>query len=126
MKIVRFEDLDSWKEARVLLQALYAIVKKDGLSKDYRLRDQIIGAGISIMNNIAEGFDSQLNNELIRFLRISRRSVAEVKTCLYIAVDQVYISQDEFAKIFNQSEKVKQLIDGFLRYLRRHKLTQRK
>ena len=121
MKITRFEDLECWKESRVLLNSIYAIIKDKNFSKDYRLRDQITGAGISVMNNIAEGFDSQSNNEFIRFLTISRRSVSEIETCLYIATDQNYVGKQEFDKIFAQSEKVKQVIDGFLRYLRAYR-----
>jgi len=62
MKIRRFEDLDCWKEARVLTKFVYEIIRKDNFSKDYRLRDQITGSAISVLNNIAEGFDSQSNN----------------------------------------------------------------
>ena len=126
MKIQRFEDLDCWKEARKLMQSIYRLTKKDVFNKDYRLKDQITGAGISILNNIAEGFDSQSNNEFIRFLQISRRSVSEVETCLYIALDQCYINTSEFDDAFAQSEKVKQVIDGFLRYLRLYKRTKTK
>ncbi len=78
------------------------------------------------MNNIAEGFDSQSNNEFVRFLKIARRSISEVENCLYIAIDCNYITQDEFKKIFDQAEKERQLVDGMLRYLRRYKRNQRK
>ena len=80
----------------------------------------------SLLNNIAEGFDSQSNNEFIRFLTISRRSISEVETCLYIALDQCYITDSEFKTVFDQSEKVKQVIDGFLRYLRCYKTSKTK
>lgn len=121
MKITRFEDLDCWKQARKFTTIIYKLAKSQLFSKDYRLRDQITGAGISIMNNIAEGFDSQSNNEFIRFLKISRRSISEVETCLYIAIDQKYITEDEFKETFTQAEKARKLIDGMLRYLRNHK-----
>jgi len=126
MKITRFEDLDCWKESRILNKLAYNITKRGGISSDYRLRDQLLGTSISVMNNIAEGFDSQSNNEFIRFLQIARRSVSELESCLYIALDQNYISKNEFDNIFKQSEKVKQVIDGFLRYLRKYRLTQQK
>lgn len=105
---------------------IYNLVKKSEFSKDYRLRDQIVGSGISIMNNIVEGFDAQFNNEFIRFLTISRRHVSEVESCLYVAIDQSYITKREFKDTFDQAEKEKQLIDGMLRYLRKYKRTQRK
>jgi len=117
MKIKRFEDLECWKEARNLVKMVYKITKIEPFSRDYRLRDQITGAGISIMNNIAEGFDSQSNNEFVRFLRISRRSISEVENCLYVAIDQDYIANNEFEKIYQQSEKTRKIVDGFLRYL---------
>lgn len=86
---------------------LYKIIKKKPFNHDYRLRDHITGAGISIMNNIAEGFDSQSNNEFVRFLRISRRSVSEVENCLYVAIDQNYINNNEFETIYQQCEKIR-------------------
>lgn len=119
MKITRFENLECWKEARKLTQEIYRLTKKAGFSKDFRLRDQITGAVVSIMNNIAEGFDSQSNNEFIRFLSISRRSISEVENCLYVALDQEYISDAEFQKTFDRCEKTKQITDGLLRYLRK-------
>ena len=79
---------------------------------------QITGAAISIMNNITEGWASQFNPEFIRFLTYSRRSCAETQNCLYVALDQNYISQDEFKDCYDQGAKTMQIIDGFLRYLR--------
>jgi len=118
MKITKFENLDCWKEARILVKMIYELANKNRFCRDYRLRDQIIGAGISVMNNIVEGFDAQSNNEFIRFLCISRRSAAEVKTCLYVASDQEYINNNEFNIILKQLENARKLIDGLLRYLR--------
>ncbi len=120
MKIKRFEDLECWKEARKLVNLVYKLVKKNKFYKDDRLRDQTIGAGISIMNNIAEGFDSQSNIEFIRFLRYSRRSCSELLNCFYIAMDQEYITEQEFNEIMNQTEKTRKCIDGLLKYLRKN------
>ena len=121
MKIKRFENLECWQEARMLINMLYDIVKKVNFYKDYRLRDQMIGAGISIMNNICEGFDSQSNIEFVRFLRYSRRSISEVQNCLYISLDQNYISQNTLTRIYEQSSKVRQIVDGLIRYLRKER-----
>jgi four helix bundle protein len=118
MKIKRFEDLECWQEAKKLVNMVYHMVKKETFSRDYRLRDQITGAAISIMNNIAEGFDSQSNIEFKRFLRYSRRSVSEVQNCLYIAMDQKYIDELEFKEIYEQGAKTRQVVDGMLRYLK--------
>lgn len=98
---------------------LYKITKLNPLSKDYKLRDQIIGAGISVMNNIAEGFDSQSNVEFVRFLRYSRRSTSEIQNCLYIAFDQSYITQEKLNNIYKQADKVRKIVDGLIRYLRK-------
>ncbi|MBL7197439.1 MAG: four helix bundle protein [Candidatus Omnitrophica bacterium] len=121
MKIKRFENLECWQEARMLINMLYDIVKKVNFYKDYRLRDQMIGAGISIMNNICEGFDSQSNIEFVRFLRYSRRSISEVQNCLYISLDQNYISQNTLTRIYEQASKVRQIVDGLIRYLRKER-----
>lgn len=121
MKINRFEDLECWQQARVLVQKIYKLTKKEDFSKDYRLRDQITGAGISVMNNIAEGFDSQSNAEFVRFLRISRRSISESQNCLYAAIDQDYIDKAEFDDVYGLCSKVRQIEDGFIRYLRSNK-----
>ena len=118
MKIVRFEDLDCWKEARILVNMVYQVTQKESFQKDFRLRDQITGAAISVMGNISEGFDSQSNNEFVRFLRYSRRSISEVQSCLYIAVDQKYITEEERENIYNQCSKTRKIVDGFIRYLR--------
>ena len=118
-EIKKIENLKCWQEARIFVNMIYKPVKRSYFNYDFRLKDQITGSAISIMNNIAEGFDSQSNNEFIRFLKIARRSISETENCLYIALDQKYISIDEFDKNFKQAEKVRQLTDGMLRYLRK-------
>ena len=120
MKITRFEDLECWQEARALTKSIYNFTKRPDFSKDYRLSGQITGAAISVMNNICEGFDSRSNNEFVRFLTYSRRSCSEVQNCLYVALDQMYISEDEFQSIYNHGEKVRKIIDGLIRYLKDH------
>jgi four helix bundle protein len=117
--IKRFEDLECWQEARKLVNMVYeAINESKDFQKDYRLTGQITGAAISVMNNTVEGWASQSNNEFIRFLTYSRRSCAETQNCLYIALDQQYISEITFKEIYNQGLKTIKIIDGLLRYLR--------
>ncbi len=120
MKINRFEELECWQEARVLTKAAYDYIKCAAFSKDFRLSGQISGAAISIMNNICEGFDSRSNNEFIRFLTYSRRSCSEVQNCLYIALDQKYISAEEFQSTYDHCAKIRKIIDGLIRYLKSH------
>jgi four helix bundle protein len=119
MKINRFEELECWQETRALTKNAYDYTKRTGFSKDFRLSGQITGAAISIMNNICEGFDSRSNNEFIRFLTYSRRSCSEVQNCLYIALDQKYISTKEFQSTYDHCAKIK-IIDGLIRYLKNH------
>ena len=120
MKIKSFEDLECWKEARALTRTIYDYTKRSDFSKDFKLSGQITGASISIMNNICEGFDSKSNNEFIRFLTYSRRSCSEVQNCLYVALDQRYIVEEEFQSTYKHCEKVRKIIDGLIRYLKDH------
>ena len=89
--------------------------------KSNRLRDQLEGASISVMANIAVGFDSQSDAEFIRFLIYSRRSASEVQSHLYVALDQGNISNDQFNEIYEKATAVKKLVSGFIRYLKEAK-----
>jgi four helix bundle protein len=122
MKISRFEDIQAWQEARVLTNIIHEAVKinKD-FYKDLRFKGQITAAGVSTMANIAEGFDSQSSIEFIKFLIYSRRSCSEVQSHLYVALDQQYMQKRKFDEIYKQAVKVKELIGGFIRYLRNSK-----
>lgn len=119
MKIDKFEDIQSWQEAKELTNLVYEICKKLDFSKDFGLRDQIQKASVSIMANIAEGFDSQSDIEFIRFLNYSRCSASEVQSHLYVALEQKYINNDDFHKIYNKCKETKRLIGGFIKYLKR-------
>jgi four helix bundle protein len=119
LKILRFEDIECWQQARELVRMVYCAVNaSESFKRNFRLSGQITGAGLSVMNNIAEGWASQSNAEFIRFLTYSRRSCAETQTCAYAALDQGYILQEVFTELYNQALKTLQIIDGFLRYLR--------
>jgi len=119
MKIERFEDLECWQQARILVKMVYAAIKDSPeFQKDYRLVGQITGAAVSVMNNISEGWASQSNAEFIRFLTYSRRSGAETQNCGYVALDQNYITEDAFNGIYDQALNTIKIIDGLLRYLR--------
>ena len=121
MTIRRFEDLECWQEARKLVNMIYsAINESPQFQKDFRLVGQYTASGVSVMNNIAEGWASLSNAEFKRFLKYSRRSGAEAQNCSYVALDQNYISQAKFQEIYDQALKTIQIIDGLLRYLRSH------
>ena len=114
MKIENFEDIESWKEARNLVGQVYAQLKE---CRDLGFKDQIQRAAISIMSNIAEGFDRGSNREFVQFLIIARGSVAEVKSLSYAALDIGYLNGDQCNSNLDKCNKLSNLINGFIRYL---------
>ncbi|MCK4330572.1 four helix bundle protein [candidate division WOR-3 bacterium] len=118
MTVKRFEELECWKEARILVRMVYnSINRNENFKRDYRLRDQSTAAAVSTMSNIAEGFSRHSNKEFIQFLFISKSSAAEIQSIYYVALDQNYISKETFESIYNQSEKVSKLDSGLISYL---------
>jgi len=115
--IQRFEDIQAWQETRILVKMIYQLTNKENFSKEYGMRDQIRRASVSVMNNIAEGFDCESKIEFARFLGIARRSAVEVQSILYAALDVDYINQTEFDLYYEQARKAKALIGGFKRSL---------
>jgi len=118
MKVKHFNELDCWKKARELVRLIYSLTSKSQFSKDYGLRDQIQRAAVSIMANIAEGFGTKSNQEFVRYLSIAIRSAFEVQSHLYVALDVVYINQDEFDKTDSLVNDCINLCKGLIRYLK--------
>ena len=116
--IVRFEDIDAWKTARVLTNLIYECSKLGEFSKDYGLRDQIRRASVSIMSNIAEGFESQTQAMFIKYLGLAKASAGELRSQLYIAHDLEYIPDELYSQLFELARKVSGQIYGFASYLR--------
>jgi four helix bundle protein len=110
--VKRFEDLMAWQKARELTKAIYLATKQDDFARDYGLASQIQRAAVSIMSNIAEGFERGSNSELHRFLFIAKASCAEVRSQLYIALDIRYISADEFQNLQAKAQEVARLVGG--------------
>ena len=110
MKIERFEDIEAWQLARELTQQVYRLTKKPGFTKDYGLKRQTQDAAGSSIHNIAEGFDSETNAEFIRFLRYAKRSCTEVQSELYVALDEVYISPNEFKDVYEKARQTRAAI----------------
>ena len=126
MKIIRFEDIEAWQIARDLCRLVYNATKKEKFSKDFSLKDQVCRASVSIMSNIAEGFDSGTNAEFARFLSYSQRSCSELQSELYVALDQGYVTKKEFEEIYSLSDKVKAKIGAFIKYLKNQRSTKNK
>ena len=120
MKIERFEDIEGWQLARELTRKVYRLTKKPGFAKDYGLKRQIQDAAGSSMHNIAEGFDSETNAEFIRFLRYAKRSCTEVQSELYVALDEGYISPNEFKDLYEQARATRAAVRGFINYLKKY------
>ncbi len=118
MPVKCFEDLECWQQSRILTKIVYDHTKQPRFAKDFRLVDQTTGASISIMNNICEGFDSRSSNEFIRFLTYSRRSCSEVQNCLYVALDQNYITAEAFEACYSHCKRIRKIIDGLIRHLK--------
>lgn len=121
-KIERFEDLISWQKARELNRLVYGASRNGTFAKDFGLRDQIRSASISIMSNIAEGFERGGDKEFLQFLSIAKGSCGEVRAQLYAALDEKYVTTEEFKNICDRCVEVSRLISGFITYLRRSEL----
>jgi four helix bundle protein len=120
--IEQFEDIEAWKLGRELTRAIYRVSKSGEFSRDYALRDQIRRAAISITSNIAEGFERGGNREFLQALAIAKGSAGEVRSQLYTACDESYISDAEFEGLRNQCLKVSRTLSGFMTYLQRTSL----
>ena len=120
MTITRFEDINAWQAARELCKIVYRLTRNENFSRDFGLVDQARRAAVSIMANIAEGFDSRSNSEFIQFLYYALRSASELQSHIYIAQDQDYISEVEFAGVYEEAARVKAMIFRFIDYLRTH------
>jgi len=88
-----FEEIEAWKKSRELVRAIYQATSLGAFSTDYGLRDQIRRASVSIMSNIAEGFEREGTREFVQFLSMAKASAGEVRSQLYVALDQGYIGQ---------------------------------
>ncbi len=118
-KLKRFEEMEVWAAARELTKNIYAITRNSLFYRDYRLRDQIRRASVSIAGNIAEGFESQRNPSFCRFLASARASAAEVRAQLYIALDLDYLSSADLSNLISQTESISRQITGLIKYLQK-------
>ena len=113
----RFEDIQAWQKAREVTKLIYSITKTGAFARDFGLRDQIRRSSVSIMANIAEGFARRSDKDFANFLNISRSSVAEVQSHLYVALDQNYIDTSDFDAAYNKLEETSRMIFALVRHL---------
>ena len=111
-RVERFEDLVARQKARVLAQTVYKMTRERTFAKDIGLSSQVQRAAVSIMANIAEGFERNRPGEFHQFLSIAKGSCAEVRSHLYAAHDAGYLAQDRFTELLTQAEEVGRIIGG--------------
>ncbi len=116
--IDRYEDIEAWQMARELTKRIYAVTNDGQWNRDFGLRDQIRRAAVSIMSNIAEGFERGGRTEFARFLAIAKGSAGEVRCQLYVALDVGYIDQAVFDGLVALTERTSGKIAGFSNYLK--------
>jgi four helix bundle protein len=121
-KIEKFEDLEVWQVARELCKIVYSLTNKNPFCKDFELVRQIRKSSGSIMDNIAEGYERDGNKEFIQFLSISKGSCGEVRSQSYRALDQSYISKEEFEELYNIASSISKMLSGFINYLRKSEI----
>jgi len=114
-----FEEIEAWQKARELTRGIYIVSNKGAFSKDFGLRDQIRRASVSIMSNIAEGFERGGTREFMQFLSMAKGSSGEVRSQLYVAVGQGYIDKEIFEQLYALASEASRMITGLMRYLRK-------
>ncbi len=115
--VTRFEEIESWKTARQLTNTIYALGNQAGFNRDFGLRDQIRRAGVSVMSNIAEGFESRTDIQFINYLGMAKASAGEARAQLYVALDQNYITDEQFKEAYALAETCARQIAKFIAYL---------
>lgn len=113
----RFEDLEVWQRAKDLTNLIYKHSTDGTFSRDFGLRDQMRRAAVSIMSNIAEGFESQTQAMFIKYLAYAKGSAGELRAQLYIARDQGYITEEDFNTMFSTAEISSKQLSRFIQYL---------
>src|SRR3972149_5255305 len=116
--IQNFEDLHVWLRSRELVKLIYELTKNKLFNKDYSLTDQIKRSSVSVLSNIAEGFERGSNKEFIQFLYIAKGSCGEVRSQLYVALDRGYIAQEEFSELLKSFKRLSVMISNLVDYLK--------
>src|SRR5439155_25195316 len=120
MKISRFEDLEIWKQARELTRWVYKLTANGNFSRDYGLKDQMRRASVSIMANIAEGFSRRGDKKFTQFLFVARSSAAELQSHAYVELDQDYITDTDFKRLYESLDHISRMLSNFIKRLLRN------
>ena len=124
--IERFEDLEAWKRARSFAKLIHEVSNDGDFGRDFALRGQIRKAAISIVSNIAEGFERDGDKEFLQYLFVAKGSCGEVRAQLYLALDYQYLTEDEFLRLKTKALELNRIISGLIKYLRQSSLTGKK
>jgi four helix bundle protein len=116
--IERFEEIEAWQKARELIKEIYRLSNAGGFAKDFGLRHQIRRAAVSIMSNIAEGFERDGAGDFANFLSIAKGSVGEVRSQLYICLDQSHMDDSDFQKLIALTLDIGRMLNGLIQYLK--------
>ena len=122
MKVNRFEDLECWKDARVLAKLVYGATRGKAFGRDALLAGRIQAAASQGMAYIAEGFSRRSKQEFMTFLYMAVSSMAEIQSYLYVALDQEYISKAQFNRINEQAKRTNACTEAFMGHLQRRAL----
>ena len=115
----RFEDLEAWKTARQLVNLIYDLSSRSPFSRDFGFVDQARRAAVSVMNNIAEGFESRTQGLFAEYLGRAKGSAGEVRSVLYVALDRLYVSKEEFDIAYDLADKSSRQVARLTAYLER-------
>lgn len=118
-----FEELIAWRKARELAKEIYQVTSAGEFARDFGLKDQIRRAAVSIMSNIAEGYDRGGRSEFHQFLVIAKGSCAEVRSQLYVAYDVAYINEDQFHDMKFRTEEISKILSGLRKHVQQQKVT---
>ncbi|WP_423126295.1 four helix bundle protein [Gaoshiqia sp. Z1-71] len=124
--IERFEDLKVWQASREFCKLIHQFTLKEAFSKDFKLISQIKSSSGSVMDNIAEGYERDGNKEFGQFLSVSKGSCGESRSQLYRAMDNGYISKQEFDQAYMQALEINKMLSGFMSYLKESELKGKK
>jgi len=114
-----FEDLIAWQKARELVTRIYLVTRNELFRKDRSLSSQICRASVSVMSNVAEGFEREGDKEFIQFLSQAKASSGEVRSQLYVALDLGYVTEEEFNNLYNTAHEASRVISGLIGYLKK-------
>lgn len=120
MKIERFEDILAWQKAKEVTKKIYILLAQ---TKDYGFKDQIQRAAVSVMNNVAEGFERRSDKEFKHFLFVAKGSCGEVRSTLILAKELDYIKSDICDDLILETEKISKMLSNFIKVLDESKRT---